>query len=54
MEKLIILDNTDDTVYIKNYDLSQWEDILEFLSEHGFNSDRCSWMLVNKVTLSID
>lgn len=54
MEKLIILDGTDDTVYIKNYDPSQWEDILEFLSEHGFDSDHCSWMLVNKVILSID
>ena len=54
MEKLIILDNTDNTVYIKNYDPIQWGDILEFLNEHGFNSDRCSWMLVNKVILSID
>ena len=54
MEKLIILDSTDNTVYIKNYDPSQWEDILEFLNENGFNSDQCSWMLVNKVILSID
>lgn len=54
MEKLIILDSTDNTVYIKNYDPSQWEDILQFLSEHGFNIENCSWMLVDKVTLNID
>lgn len=54
MEKLIILDKTDNKVYIKNYDESQWEDILEFLTEHGFNIDFCSWMLVDNVVLSID
>mgnify|MGYP003629934075 CR=1 FL=1 len=54
MEKLIILDSTDNIVYIKNYDHSEWEDILQFLSEHGFNIENCSWMLVDKVTLNID
>lgn len=54
MEKLIILDSTDNTVYIKNYDSLQWEDVLEFLNEHGFNSDHCSWMLVNKVNIDIE
>lgn len=54
MEKLIILDNTDDTIYIKNYDSNEWENILEFLNEHGFDLDNCSWMLVNKVIFNID
>ena len=54
MEKLIILDGTDDTIYIKNYDPNQWEDILEFLTEHGFIVTQCSWMLVDKVNIDIE
>ena len=54
MEKLIILDKTDNTIYIKNYDLNEWDDILEFLTEFGFIIDNCSWMLVDKVNIDIE
>jgi hypothetical protein len=53
-EKLIILDNTDLQVYVKSYIDKDWGDILEFLNEHGFNPEYCTWMLVDKVVLNID
>ena len=54
MQKLIILDKTDRQVYIKNFNFEDWEDILRFLVEHGFDPDLCDWMLVDKVILNID
>lgn len=54
MEKLIILDSTDETIYIKNYNPKEWDDILQFLNEHGFIVDHCTWMLVGKVTVDIE
>lgn len=54
MKKIIILDYTDDTVYIKDYIEKDWKDALEFLTEHGFNPTHCSWMQVDTVKISVD
>jgi hypothetical protein len=54
IKKIIILDFSDNQVYVKNYDENMWSNPEEFLSENGFDETNCQWMVVNKLTLNID
>ena len=54
IKKIIILDFSDNQVYVKNYDENMWSNPEEFLSETGFNETDCQWMVVNKLILNID
>ena len=53
-KKIIILDFSDNQVYIKEYDENIWSNAEEFLSETGFNETNCQWMVVNKLILNVD
>lgn len=54
MKKIIILDFSDNEVYIKNYIEDLWNNPEEFLSENGFDETNCQWMVVNKLILNVD
>jgi hypothetical protein len=54
MKKIIILDFSDNQVYIKNYIEDLWNNPEEFLSENGFDETNCQWIVVNKLILNID
>ena len=52
--KIIILDFSDDTIYINNYIADNWESPEDYLGEHGFNSSNCQWMVTQKLKLEIE
>lgn len=54
IKKIIILDFSDNEVYIKDYDENMWSNPEQFLFETGFNETNCQWMVVNKLILNID
>ncbi len=54
LEKLVILDLSDNEVYVKNYNHSEYGDVLEFLKEHGFQEQYCSWMITSKLIINVD
>lgn len=54
MKKIIILDFSDNEVYIKNYIEDLWSNPEKFLIENGFDETNCQWIVVNKLTLNID
>ena len=54
MKKIIILDFSDNQVYIKDYNINMWSNVEEFLDNTGFNETNCQWMVVNKLILNVD
>lgn len=54
IKKIIILDYSTGEIYIKNYNEKIWQDSENFLLEHGFKINDCSWMIVNKLNLQIE
>jgi len=52
--KIIILDFSDDTIYINNYIDDDWDFPADYLYEHGFKESNCQWMITSKLKLEIE